>query len=171
MSKDTKLIILRGPSGSGKSTVANILFKKSRRKIALIEQDHYRFIFNPPGGKSKTGLGTIHKMILQNTLQALADGYDVILEGILSVHSYSEILEEMFREHPKNNYIFYFEICLKETLKRHAMRPDKHLLFGEEEMRKWYPNAQKSNHKLEKIIPEKYSVEETVKFIKQEVGL
>lgn len=45
----TKLIILRGPSGSGKSTVAKMLFDGAVRRTALIEQDHYRFIFKPPG--------------------------------------------------------------------------------------------------------------------------
>ncbi|AKM82354.1 TPA: hypothetical protein DD449_04655 [Candidatus Berkelbacteria bacterium] len=171
MVRGPKLIVLRGPSGSGKSTVAKIIFKEAQHKTVLIEQDYYRFIFNPPGGDMKPNTGTIHRLILHNTLEALKDGYDVILEGILSVKSYNGILEEIFRQHPQDNYIFYFDISLEETIRRHTTRPDKTLMFGEEEMRKWYPRAHKSNHELEQIIPEQYSVKETVKYIKQTAGL
>jgi adenylate kinase family enzyme len=165
--KQTKLILLRGPSGSGKSTAAKLLFKGATRKIALIDQDHYRFIFKPAGGGSKPNSDTIHKMIKSDTLIALKDGYDVILEGILSVKSYSEVLDEIFAKHPRENYMFYFNISLEETLKRHETRREKFPDFGEKEMREWYPIAHRSNHTLEQIIPETFSIEETVKFIKQ----
>jgi thymidylate kinase len=161
-----KLIVLRGPSGSGKSTVANILFRDAKRRTALIDQDHYRFIFKPPGGGTKPNVDTIHKMIKTNTLIALADGYDVILEGILNVRSYSQVLDDIFAEHPEENYMYYFDISLEETIRRHNLSKDKKNLFGEEDMRKWYTVAHRSNHALEQIIPESFSVEETVEFIK-----
>jgi len=137
---EPKLIVLRGPSGSGKSTVAKIVFEGAKRKIALIDQDHYRFIFRPAGGGSKPNTDTIHKMILHNTLQALNDGYDVILEGILSVRSYGEVLEEMFRRHPTENYMFYFDISFEETVRRHKTRVCKSEV-GEADMHEWYPAA------------------------------
>lgn len=164
-----KLIVLRGPSGSGKSTVARIIFEQARRKTALIEQDHYRYIFKPSGGGSKHNADTIHRMILHNTLEALGDGYDVILEGILSVRSYGEALEKMFRQHPTENYMFYFDISFEETIRRHKARVCRSE-FGEADMRQWYPAAHRSNHELERIIPEQYSAEETVAFIKRIVG-
>ncbi len=164
--EEAKLIILRGPSGSGKSAIAKMLFEKAERKICLIEQDHYRFIFKPAGGGSKANGATIHKMIKNDVLIALQDGYDVILEGILSVKSYGEVLENIFKEHPNENYIFYFDVSFEETIKRHATRTLKAPKFGEEEMRKWYPDAHKSNHRLEKIIPESFSIEDTISFIK-----
>src|SRR3989344_5524593 len=120
-----KLIILRGPSGSGKSTIAKIIFDSAKRKTVYIDQDYYRFIFKPSGGGSKSNGATIHKMILHNVVQALQDGYDVILEGILSVKSYGEVLEGIFKKHPKENYIFYFDVSFEETVRRHAMRPAK----------------------------------------------
>lgn len=168
---NTKLIVLRGPSGSGKSTVANLLKQKARSRIALIEQDYYRFIFKLAGGGSKPNSDTIHKMIKCQTLIALQDGYDVILEGILSVRSYSIILDEIFEQHPNNNYMFYFDISLQETIKRHKTRKDKISDFGEDEMRKWYPMAHRSNHRLENIIPERYSAEETLNKILSETGI
>ncbi len=165
-----KLVILRGPSGSGKSTVARAIFSTATRRTALIDQDYYRFIFNPAGGGSKPNSDTIHKLILHNTLEALRDGYDVILEGILSVRSYSEVLEELFRQHPRENYMFYFDISLDETISRHNTRPNRHE-FGEAEMREWYPTAHRSNHELERVIPETSSIEQTTKLIKQTARL
>lgn len=162
-----KLIVLRGPSGSGKSTVAKGLFKDAVRRTALIDQDHYRFIFKPAGGGSKPNSDTIHKMIKSNALIALADGYDVILEGILSVKSYAKVLDDIFAQHPQENYMFYFDISLEETIRRHSIRKTDEHSFGEEDMREWYPAAHRSNHELEQIIPEEFTLEETINFIKK----
>ena len=164
--RNSKLIILRGPSGSGKSTAAKILLETTRHKTVLIEQDYYRSIFKPAGGGGKRNSPTIHKMIQSNVLVALEDGYNVILEGILTVRSYEDVLETIFLRHPKDNYIFYFDVSLEETLRRHATRP-KLTQFSETEMREWYPPAHKSGHKFEHIIPEHFSIEETIEYIKR----
>ncbi len=161
-----KLIVLRGPSGAGKSTIAKILFESAPRKTVILSQDYYRFIFNPSGGGSKSNGATIHKMILHNTLQSLSDGYDVILEGILNIKSYDDVFEEIFKKHPGENYIFYFDVSFEETMKRHATRPEKSD-FGEVEMREWYSAASRSNHEFEYIIPENFSVKEIIEFIKK----
>ena len=169
--KPTKLIILRGPSGSGKSTIAKLLFEKAERKICLVEQDYYRFIFKPAGGGSKANGATTHKMIKNDVLIALKDGYDVILEGILSVKSYEEVLESIFTEHSYENYIFYFDVSFEETVRRHSTRTLKAPKFGEIEMKEWYPDAHKSDHRLEKIIPETFSIEDAMSFIKKIAGI
>lgn len=169
--KTTKLIILRGPSGSGKSTTAKRLFDKAKTKVVLMEQDHYRFIFNPAGGGSKPNSKTIHKMIKSDTLIALNDGYDVILEGILGVRSYGLLIEEILAAHPNNNFMYFFDISLDETIKRHQTRLEKSMRFGEEDMREWYPAAHKSNHPLERVIPESYSINDTVNTILLETAL
>lgn len=110
-------------------------------------------------------------MIKSDTLIALRDGYDVILEGILSVRSYGELLDEIFTGHPEKNYMFYFDVSLEETLRRHTGRETKLREFGETEMREWYPAAHRSNHRLEQLIPESLSLEETVRFIQQASGI
>lgn len=166
----TKLIVLRGPSGSGKSTVAKKLFANAKHKACLIEQDHYRFIFNPPGGGTKPNIDTIHRMIRANVLTALEDGYDVILEGILSVKSYAKVLDDIFTQHPSDNYMYYFDISFEETLNRHQTKPNAHK-WTENDMKEWYPAAHRSNHRLESIIPESYSLEKTVETILSESGL
>lgn len=152
--------------------MARMLFEKnSKKKVALIEQDYYRVIFNPPGGGGKLNSATIHKMIYHNVVTALNDGYDVILEGILSVKSYEKVLESIFKKHPKENYLFYFDISFEETIRRHGTRVVKGKQFGRKEMQEWYPGSHRSNHKLEMLIPESYSIKQTIAFIKKKTGL
>lgn len=167
--RSTKLVVLRGPSGAGKSTVARMLFEEATQKLALIRQDHYRFIFKPEGGGGKPNLDVIREMIKHNALVALSHGYDVILEGILSVGSYGQVLDEIFEAHRGENYMFYFDISLAETLMRHAMR--KSAGFGDAELKEWYGAAHKSGHPLEQFIPERFTAAQTVEFIKTKSGL
>lgn len=169
---NTKLIIIRGPSGAGKSTVSKIIFDNAEHKIALIEQDYYRFIFKPYGEGGAPNSGTIHKMLKSDILFALADGYNVIVEGILGVKSYAGILDDIFAVHPNNNYMYYFDISFEETVRRHATRKiTRGAPFGEKDMREWYPMAHKSNHILERIIPESFSAEDIANKILLETGL
>lgn len=129
-------------------------------------------MFKPAGGGGKLNSGTIHKMIKSDTLLALNDGYDVILEGILGVKSYDHVLEEIFAAHPKNNFMYYFDISFEETVRRHATRKIlRRSGFGEEDMREWYPASHRSNHSLERIIPESFTIDNTVSKILSETGL
>jgi predicted ABC-type ATPase len=167
-----KLIILREPSGSGKSTISKILFERAQNKIALIEQDHYRFIFKPAGGGGKANSATIHKMIENDTLIALSDGYDVILEGILGVKSYDTVLEKIFAVHEKNNFLYYFDVSFEETIRRHGTRTiTVGSGFDEDDMREWYPASRKSDNFSEQIIPESSSIDDTVGQILADTGL
>jgi predicted kinase len=167
-----KLIVLRGPSGSGKSTIAKALFKRATRKTCLIEQDYYRFIFRPRDGGSKANSATIHKMIKENVLIALRDGYDVILEGIFATQSYVDDLYEIFGQHPIENYLFYFDISLEETIRRHGTRPSRNTsTYTEGDLRTFYPGVYTSIHKSEKAIPESSSAGETLAYITETCGL
>jgi len=163
MRGSSKLIILRGPSGAGKSTVAKKLFKQCKKPTLLIEQDYYRFIFKPAGGKVNSK--TIHKMIKENVLTGLSDGYDVILEGIFNVKSYKVTFSELFDIHPKNNFIFYFDISFKETIKRHRTKPNKDD-WSETDMVDWYHPNDHLGYEFEETISEDSSVDQTVTRIK-----
>src|ERR1700674_3655633 len=79
----------------------------------------------------------VHKMILQDALLGLRDGYDVLLEGILSVKSYREVFAALLDEHPRENYLFYFAVSVEETVRRHRTRQTANL-FSEDDMRQWY---------------------------------
>ncbi len=163
-SDDNCLIILRGPSGSGKTTVAKRLFEIAKRKVALIEQDHFRFIFNPAGGGSRPNSEVIHQMIEHNATVALQSGYNVILEGILSVKSYQKIIERIISNHLGSSFIFYFDISFDETIRRHLTK-DGNYEYGEAEMREWYSAAHKSGHRVEHLIPEEFTIDQSVNYV------
>jgi 2-phosphoglycerate kinase len=158
----SKLVILRGPSGAGKSTVAQALFKNASQPTVLIQQDYYRFIFKPAGGKLNSK--SIHKMIKANVLVALEDGYNVILEGIFNVHSYTGTFKEIFAVHPENNFMFTFDISFEETLRRHRTKPNKDE-WSESDMKDWYHPQDFMGYDFEEVIPEAYSQTEIVQKI------
>ena len=163
-----QFIIIRGPSGAGKSTVARKLFESATNRVALIQQDHYRFIFKPAGGGSKTNSAVIHQMIEHNCVSALKAGYDVILEGILSVQSYEAVLDRIIATHNGICYMFYLDVSFEETATRHKTR-EHTSSFTIEDMRKWYDASHRSHHSLEQIIHESLSEEEAVLFIKKSI--
>jgi adenylate kinase family enzyme len=163
-----KLIILRGNSGSGKSTVAKALFEQATKPTVLVEQDHYRFIFKPAGGTLNSK--SIHKMIKANVLTALEDDYDVILEGIFTVKSWKVIFDEIFEEHPDQNFIFCFDISFDETIKRHRTKPNKNE-WSEADMKDWYNPNDVMGYEFEHIINEKSSKDETINKIKKVAGI
>ncbi|MDC7219169.1 MAG: AAA family ATPase [Spirochaetales bacterium] len=158
---DNKLIVLRGPSASGKTTVAKQLFEKAANRATIIHQDYYRFIFKPAGGGSKPNSQVIHKMIEHNTAAALEAGYDVILEGILSLRSYEDILKRLVENHPGESHMFYFDISLEETIRRHHSR-EGNFLFDDDAMREWYPGSTMRFPGNEVTIAEDSPLEETV---------
>jgi predicted kinase len=162
----SKLIVIRGPSGSGKSTVAKALFESATRKTCLIQQDYYRFIFRSRDDGSKVNSATIHKMIKDNILTALSDGYDVIFEGILASKSYVDDLGEIINKHPTENYLFYFDISIEETLRRHHTRPARNTsTYTEGDLRTFYPKTYIPAHENERIISEVSSADETLTYI------
>ncbi len=164
--KNTKLIILRGPCGAGKSSVTKCLVEQSRHKTAVIDQDQYRSMFKPYGDSDDPRI----EMILDNTFTALKRGYNVIMEGGFRMGVYQEMFDEIFAKHPDENYMFYLDVSFEETLRRHATRP-KANEYGRAEMQKWYTPWRKSPYPFEQTIPEKYTLEETIKIIKQCTGI
>lgn len=162
-----KLIIIRGPSGSGKSTVANKLFKQSVRPTLLVSEDTIRKMFND---HKKTGHLTSRQLAIQAVLTGLQNGYDVIYHGILRInndngHRFDELLEV----HPDENYLFYLDVSLDETIRRHGMRSKQHE-FDAESMKKWWDFSSPTNFDSETIIAESSSVDDTVSIINKVTG-
>ena len=155
---ETTLIVLRGPSGSGKSSAAKMLRASQEGRIALIEQDYLRRTLL----REKDIAGGLNIELIKTTvLLALQNSYHVILEGIFDASRYEQMFEEILRNHPKNNHFFYFDISFEETLRRHEYRPDKQD-FGETKMRRWYKEKDFLACVQETIIPEIYSLDQTV---------
>lgn len=149
---------MRGPSASGKSSVAKALREKLPGGAAYIEQDYLRRTVlkehDIPGGKNI-------ELILQVTLYALRNGYSVILEGIFYNKHYKHMFDQLFDQHPHNNYVYYFDIPFAETLKRHATKPVANV-YGEKEMRSWYADKDFLGIDSEKVISVQESLEQIV---------
>ena len=163
--KTSKLIVLRGNSGSGKSTVAKRLREVSDHRIAIIEQDYLRrFVLKE---KETEGENNID-LIFTTVVFALERNYDVVLEGILHFPRYSKMLQKLIKNCPDNHF-YYFDVSLAETLRRHSSKQTYE--FGEKEMREWYKPHDITNFQGERIIPEEYTLEETVKMIIEDAQL
>lgn len=166
--KQNCLIVIRGPSGSGKSTVAERVFKCASSRTVLIQQDYYRFIFNPSGGGSKPNSPVIHRMIQENCISCLEAGYDVILEGILSSESYKHVLKRIISAHEGPCCLFYLDVSFKETARRHRTR-ESSADFTVEDMRQWYDSSSRLNHPLEHVIDQSLSETEACQFIQDSI--
>lgn len=162
-----KLIIIRGPSGSGKSTIANKLRESSDHQIALLEFDTFR---NDILGLQGDYYPAAIEMYTHSALTALANGYDVIMDGIYRPEGHDNPLEKLFGGHDGENYIFWFDISLDETAKRHAGR-EKSKLFGKKDLAEWYSKPTAMGYGFEYAIAEDSTIEQTVDLIRSKTGL
>lgn len=155
-----KLIIIRGPSGVGKSTVAQALMKRTKRPTVLVDLDYYRFGFvNPPGRDHELE----YEMSGSDVLIGLRLGFDVIFDGNFTVDAHDPFLEKLFKAHPKENYLFYLDASLPETLRRHDTK--SYSRISTDKMREVYKYASPTGRKEEVVIPESSSLEQTVEQI------
>jgi adenylate kinase family enzyme len=166
MTYSSKLIVIRGNSGSGKGTVARKIREVSDRHIAIVEQDYLRrFVLKE---KEKEGGNNID-LIFQTVTFALSREYDVILEGILNFSRYGEMLKNLEQSCP-DNYVYYLDVSLEESLRRHATKSNAYE-FGEKEMTEWYKPLDLTGFANEMVIPETSSLPETVQLIREQAGL
>lgn len=156
------LILLRGNSGSGKSTTAKLLRDKMlefqpSRKVAIIEQDYWRrYVLKEKETKGSDNIGLIE----QTVHYVLERGYDVILEGIFYSKRYGNMLRQLLAVSAEN-HVYYFDIPLDETLRRHTTKPNAHE-FGEAEMRSWYHSHDVLGTEGERTLTETLSQEQIV---------
>jgi predicted kinase len=159
----TVLIVIRGNSGSGKSSVAREVRRRYGRGCALIEQDYLRRIMLRE--HDTTGLdGLAPQLIGANAKLALDHGYHVVLEGILFTGRYRPMLTELIAGHPGESYVYYLDVSLDETLRRHATRPLAADVTAEQ-MRGWYAPRDVLGLAQERVIDESSSFEQTVETI------
>jgi predicted kinase len=163
----TKLIVIRGNSGSGKSTVARRLRRGYGRGCALIEQDYLRRIVlrerDLPGGLAPA-------LIDQTVRFALDHDYHAVLEGILLRDRYGPMLAALLRAYPGRTSVFYLDVSLAETLRRHTTRPQA-AEFGPADMRGWYVPRGVLGCAGEHVVPESSTLDQTVDLIARTAGL
>ena len=114
------LVIIRGNSASGKSTLALELQRALGPGTANVGQDHLRRVIlrehDVRGGDNIDFLA-------ETVRYCVSIGYNVILEGILYSPHYGAMLRQLVEEHPGPSHLFYLDVPLEETLRRHERRP------------------------------------------------
>jgi hypothetical protein len=102
--------------------------------VANIGQDHLRRVVlrehDVPGGDN-VGL------IAHTVEYCLAVGCDVLLEGILLEAHYGQMLRELLGSHAGPSHVFYLDVPLDETLRRHEGRPLRSEVPAEK-LREWF---------------------------------
>ncbi|MFG2347772.1 AAA family ATPase [Streptomyces phaeochromogenes] len=166
-SSPTQLVVLRGNSASGKSSVAAGLRERYGRGLALVSQDTLRRDVlrerDTPGGAN---IGLIELTVRH----ALEHGFHTVLEGILYVAHYGEMLARLLADHPNRTHSFYLDVPFEETLARHATKPIAHMA-GESQLRDWYRPLDLLPGGIETVIPAGNSLTETVDQVMHRSGL
>jgi hypothetical protein len=98
------------------------------------------------------------------TRYALDHEYTTVLEGILYVAHYGEMLIRLRDDHLGRSLFYYIDIPFEETLRRHAGKP-KAAEYGRAEMSQWYRDKDLLPGGIEDIIPADSSLEDTVQQI------
>lgn len=162
------LVVIRGNSASGKSAVAAaIRARHASRDLAIVSQDTLRRDIlrerDIPGGANIN--------LLKLTARHAVDcGFSVIVEGILRTDYYGSMLAELINGHPGPAFAYYLDIPFKETLLRHASKPQA-AQYGEAEMRDWYRERDLLPGGIEHVITAESSLEDTVATIMTDTGL
>ncbi|OLT18570.1 hypothetical protein BJF80_14885 [Serinicoccus sp. CUA-874] len=152
------LIVVRGNSGSGKSTVARRLQELlAPPPTAILQQDHVRRVVY----RERTGEGTAHAEMPEVAARhCLHRGHHVVLDGILDATTYGPMLQRSATL-AGNARFFAFDLTFKETVRRHATRPQARE-FGVEAMAGWHHGWQPLPFVEEERITAEESVDEIV---------
>jgi len=117
-------------------------------------------------GPSCSGKTTLAKKLFSSSNNKTAI---VILEGVLNVEMYQPVLNSIIEEHLGESYLFYLNVSLKETIERGKTKSVSGP-FSAAKLKEWYPDARRPYHKLESLIPEKFSIDDSFNFIVDAVG-
>jgi len=159
-----KLIIIRGNSGSGKSAVAEKLREELGGKVAIVGLDTLRRTILME--KDHLENTDIIGLLEQTATYCLDKGYTVIIEGILSKPKYKEMLMKLVGSANCDSHIYYIDVTLEETIKRHKTKPIADEVT-DEQLRSWYQPKNYLDVPDEVVIDESSTLEETVRVIKE----
>lgn len=109
-------------------------------------------------------------MIAQTVRFALDHQYHAVLEGILSADRYAGMIRALCRTHRGTTSLFYLDVSLEETLRRHATRPQA-AEFTPEDMRGWYAERDLLGFGDEHVIGEASDLETGIARIADMAGL
>ena len=161
-----KLVIIRGNSGSGKSAVAERLREELDGKVAIVNLDTLRrSILKEPDELDNTD---IIGLIEQTVTYCLSKDYTVIVEGILSKPKYKDMLMKLVDNADCDSHIYYIDVSLEKTLKRHKTKPIANEVT-DEQLTSWYQPKNYLDVPGEMIIDESSTLEDTLKLIKEKI--
>lgn len=162
-----RLIVVRGNSGSGKTSVAKSLRDVYGRGVAVVGQDNIRRTIlrdrDLPGSANIGLIGLV-------ALHALESGFHVVVEGILDASRYGPMLAGLRAAHSGPSFCYYLDVCLDETIRRHATRPQA-AEFGPDDMRDWYQRLDLVPALSERVVGESSTLAQTTDLILAESGL
>lgn len=153
------LVVLRGNSASGKSTVARRAQRAlPRGRVAVIGGDHVR---RELLWEHETGQGEVVGLLVTMVRHCLAIGRITILEGIFGSERYHGMLDEILQEHAGSTLVYYLDVGLPETLRRHAGKPIADHVT-QEEVASWYRGHDVLGADGEQVLGEQFSEDEVV---------
>lgn len=168
--EETRLIVVRGNSASGKSSVAGRLRERFGRNLAIVGQDNLRrTVLREHDRPGAANIGLIDL----TARYALDNGFHVVIEGILYADHYGSMLQDLVRTHRGVSRCYYLDVPFRETVRRHATKPDAAYLqhVTEEHLRDWYREGDLLPDALETVIGTTSALDETVHQILRESGL
>ena len=104
-----------------------------------------------------------------DVLIGLRLGFDVIFDGNFTATAHDPLLEKWLSADPEENYLFYLDASLNETLKRQETKSLPRI--STDKMKEVYQYAAPTGHAKEVIIPASSSLEQTVEQIAQITGI
>jgi hypothetical protein len=108
-------------------------------------------------------------MLISDAKIALSSNYDVVIDGFYRLEISPNYLDELLVLNEYAIFMFYFDISLEETIRRHSKR-QKFKEYGEDKLRDWYyPPKPNEVHDFEYRIPETNTLEQTLQFIKETI--
>lgn len=153
------LVILRGNSASGKSTVARRVQRElPRGRVAVIGQDHVRreLLWEHDSGPGDT-ISLIEVMVRH----CLAHGRTTVLEGIFRSARYQQMCKRLIAGHDGRSLVYYLDVSLPETLRRHALKPIADHV-SDEQVASWYVQNDVLALPGELVLDERLSEDELV---------
>lgn len=163
----TRLIVLRGNSASGKSSVAAGLRERYGRSIALVSQDTLRReVLRERDVPGAANIGLIDLTVRH----ALEHGFHTVLEGILYVAHYGDMLAGLLADYGDRAHCYYLDVPFEETLSRHATKPIADTV-GKDELRSWYRPLDLLPGGVETVIPASSTLDATVGQVMSALGV
>ncbi|MFF4273619.1 AAA family ATPase [Streptomyces sp. NPDC001536] len=163
----TRLIVLRGNSAGGKSSVAAGLRARYGRGIALVSQDILRReVLRERDVPGAANIGLIDLTVRH----ALEHGFHTVLEGILYVSHYGDMLAGLLADYGDRAHCFYLDVPFEDTLARHATKPIADEVT-EAELRSWYRPLDLLPGGVETVVPASSTLPETIDQVMRASGL